>query len=98
MPTITGAIRTAAFTAALSSVEAVDPQTCTSVNGPTATAVGQFFELHDTLAKFGSYPMTLYAGSVNGVAASFICDIAGAAFRFVWEGSTWRVSIVARYS
>ena len=42
--------------------------------------------------------MTLYAGSVNGVSASFICDIAGAAFRFVWEGSTWRVSIVARCS
>ena len=95
---VQGALRTSAFTAGINTVEAVDPQTCTSVNGPTATTVGQFFELHDTLSKFGSYPMTLYAGSVNGVAAAFICDIAGAAFRFVWEGSTWRVSIVARYS
>lgn len=97
-PTL-GALRTSPFTVGtLPAREAVDPQTCTSVNGPASASDGDYYELHDTLCKFASYPMTLYTSSVNGVAEAFVCDIAGAAFRFTREGSTWRVSIVGHYS
>jgi len=94
-----GALRTAPFTVGtLPAKERVDPESCTSVNGPAASAEGDYYELHDTLCKFADYPMELYTGSVNGVAEVFMCDIAGAAFRFTRDGSTWRVSIVARYN
>lgn len=96
--TAMGALRTAPFTVAAGAREPVDPQTCASVNGPADPAEGDTFELHDVLGKFADHPMTVYAGSVNGVVEGFVCDIAGAAFKFRREATTWRVSIVEHYS
>lgn len=94
----THALRTAPFTAELGTVEPIDPAAgCTSVNGPSSPVEGDYFEIHDVSSGADAHPVTLYAGTVNGVPAAFVIDIAGLGLNFTWLGETWVASIVRRY-